>query len=442
MNSNSQDLWYKLTHIGSSSYIDDQRGRIKLVNFNTILLTGLFILTLSLSTKFFDTGWTLYDTIIYGGSFVLIGLFLYLNYLDLSHLSKVLTHIGFSLLFCIGSIASGKVFVCCLINMIWMVASLRILDTSRQKIILSGLQLLFVNITFYLITQIDYMDYVPQFVFAERCKEYSLLFVFLFLISKRTSDRIDNNREKIYSLLEELEEKNQKITDAYHEMESFSRKISHDLKTPLRNMTLFSRLLKKDISDRKEENIIEYLDYITTSGGKLTKMIDDVLAYSKLDGYRNEIFSKMSLAEIVDPIRVSMHQIYPNSKIILKHDGCIVNCKTKMNILFQNLIENGLKYNRSDERIVTIDFIQQSVFCTIIIEDNGIGIAEEYHHTIFDLFTRLHSDKEFYGTGIGLSTCKKIVESYMNGHLYVNSKSNKGSQFKVVIPQDFSEYKQ
>jgi len=101
-----------------------------------------------------------------------------------------------------------------------------------------------------------------------------------------------------------------------------------------------------------------------------------------------------------------------------------------------NLIENGLKYNKSNAQKVSIEFAHNQKQYTIKVKDTGIGIPSEYQDQIFNLFSRLHSDDEFEGTGIGLSTCKKIVEEYLNGTLTVRSKAHEGATFTITIPKE------
>jgi light-regulated signal transduction histidine kinase (bacteriophytochrome) len=141
-----------------------------------------------------------------------------------------------------------------------------------------------------------------------------------------------------------------------------------------------------------------------------------------------------SIKEIIDPIRTSLKQLYPNSEITLKTNGQLFSSRTNLTILFQNLIENGIKYNKSGIKRIELDFHEQETQNVITVKDNGIGIPDEYQNQIFKLFSRLHSDGEFEGTGIGLSTCKKIVEEHLNGELTLSSNPNEGTTFRIDIP--------
>jgi light-regulated signal transduction histidine kinase (bacteriophytochrome) len=101
--------------------------------------------------------------------------------------------------------------------------------------------------------------------------------------------------------------------------------------------------------------------------------------------------------------------------------------------LFQNLISNGIKYNTSDLKQVDITYKKLPNTVQLVVTDNGIGIEEKYQAQIFDLFKRLHTRKEYSGSGIGLSICKKIVEQ-LKGTITVESESAKGTSFLINLP--------
>jgi len=296
MKNSIKEIGYKLIHNGTS-YMHDKHRAIQLVNFNSLLLFGAFILFLSLSTNIINQSWTPYDNVIYFGGYSLIFLFLFLNSIGKFKESTLLAHVGFSLLFCIGAIISGGIFICCMISMVWMVISFRFLETSKESIVYSSLQLMFVVVTIFLVMHIDYAFEINRYDPLVRSIGYSLMFIFLFTIAKRLTDQVRHNYKKINNLVQELEQKNSQIEHAYHDMESFAHKISHDLKAPLRNMNTYATLLKRDIQKNKNENIEEYSDHIYSNGLKLTKMIDDVLAYSKLNARETETLEKIQLNE-------------------------------------------------------------------------------------------------------------------------------------------------
>jgi len=108
---------------------------------------------------------------------------------------------------------------------------------------------------------------------------------------------------------------------------------------------------------------------------------------------------------------------------------------SQMTQLFQNLVENGLKYNRSEFPQVKVRYKFNDQKHLITVEDNGIGIEEKYYNTIFEMFKRLNNKEQFEGTGMGLAICKKIVERY-NGNIWIESQPNAGSRFHLSFPMN------
>jgi light-regulated signal transduction histidine kinase (bacteriophytochrome) len=106
---------------------------------------------------------------------------------------------------------------------------------------------------------------------------------------------------------------------------------------------------------------------------------------------------------------------------------------TQIRSLFQNLIMNAVRYNTSPKPVIEIGHTNQDNTCQFFVKDNGIGISPKFHDRIFGVFQRLHTDREYPGTGMGLALCKKIVERH-GGTIWVESESGKGSIFKFTLP--------
>ncbi len=102
--------------------------------------------------------------------------------------------------------------------------------------------------------------------------------------------------------------------------------------------------------------------------------------------------------------------------------------------LFQNLIENGLKYNHGPHKLVSVQYLETERELYFLIKDNGIGMEEVYFDKIFEMFQRLHNKNEYQGTGIGLAVCKKIIQQ-LEGKIWVTSKLNEGSIFHITFPK-------
>lgn len=232
----------------------------------------------------------------------------------------------------------------------------------------------------------------------------------------------------------------EKLTAAYHELENvnaglkqFAYITSHDLKTPLRNISTYLQLLKRRNQLDAESN--EMVDNVVKSVKHLNQLITDIFLYTTTD-FRNEEASQTELNEVMDKIREDiralLHErrtqlIVPDKLPSLKID------RTQAIHIFSNLISNAIKYNTADLPRVEILYKTVDGWVEFTVKDNGIGIEEEYQEQIFEIFKRLHTQEEFEGTGIGLAICKKIIESY-GGNITVRSSKGLGSEFVFTLP--------
>lgn len=220
------------------------------------------------------------------------------------------------------------------------------------------------------------------------------------------------------------------------ELERFAYITSHDLKQPIRNIGSFAGLLRKTIDQpTKVEKKIEYLEQIESSANQMNILIEEILSFSKID--KIEIKKeKVDLQQIVKSF-ISSHKEYlkeRNAEIHHEQLPIVFGNKLYLSLLFQNLIENGIKYNISKNPKIIIKSKPRDNFTKITIEDNGIGISEEFSAAIFEPFKRLHSRRNYEGTGLGLSICKKIVETH-DGKIWLeNSKGQQGTKFAFIIP--------
>ncbi|MBC7474007.1 MAG: PAS domain S-box protein [Candidatus Sericytochromatia bacterium] len=230
---------------------------------------------------------------------------------------------------------------------------------------------------------------------------------------------------------EELEYKNVELERSNTSLIEFSYVVSHDLKEPLRLiLDNLNTLSDKNYLDNKVTNLIKNT---FDTANRMKQFISDLLTYSMADIHGELDFNDCN--QIVD-------QVIKNLKLSIDESHVNITYKSLPNIeadavrleqLFQNLISNAIKYNKnpSPEIHIGVEFKNgQFVFS---VSDNGIGILLENKDLIFNLFSRLHSPKEYSGTGIGLAVCKKIVE-YYNGKIWVDSVPQKGSVFYFTLP--------
>jgi signal transduction histidine kinase len=278
----------------------------------------------------------------------------------------------------------------------------------------------------------------------------TLLFV-LFLISivgflsyRRYIDKISAHKlleEKVNERTEELRLMNKNLETSNKELERFAYIASHDLREPLRNISGFAGLLKRELKPEAGSNINEYLSFITNNTSQLNTLIQDILTYSKVNK-ANEVLYDVDPNTIVKDINKSLAHSIKEKKVKIFIKGNLPVLKSngqQVYFLFKNLIENGIKYNNSE--FPRIDIICHDIGdkYEFLVKDNGIGIDPEYSSKVFEMFTRLHDRKQFTGTGLGLSLCRKIVENH-GGTIKVNSEKDKGSSFVFTWCKEFAGY--
>jgi len=218
------------------------------------------------------------------------------------------------------------------------------------------------------------------------------------------------------------------------ELERFAYVTSHDLQEPLRMVSSFLQLLKKKYEDKLDDSAHQYIRYAVEGSERMKLLITDLLNYSRV-GTDKEKPTLVNITNIIENLKekVFVEKIKSlNAKIISGPIPEITGYYTQLNQLFQNLISNALKYKSDKDPVIRITCEDKGTHWQLAVEDNGIGIDENFYEKIFIIFQRLHARSEFSGTGIGLAICKKIVEKH-KGKIWVTSEKDKGSIFYFTI---------
>jgi len=226
----------------------------------------------------------------------------------------------------------------------------------------------------------------------------------------------------------------QELMESNESLEQFAYVASHDLKEPLRTIGSFSQLLKRKLADKLDEETGEYFHFVVNGVQRMSNLLDNLLAFSRLN--REPEIVEVNLDNCLELNKLKLNNTIENNNgtIIIDPMPIVKASRTQMNQLFQNLMSNGLKFRKEEAPVVRISCKEEGDDFLFSVEDNGIGIPEEFQEKIFVIFQRLEEDAKFEGTGIGLAICKKIVQNH-RGDIWLESTPGKGTTFYFTIPK-------
>lgn len=229
-----------------------------------------------------------------------------------------------------------------------------------------------------------------------------------------------------------LEEENRQMQE---ELKTFAYRASHDLQEPLRKITSFGDLLRRECCETLSQDGKEYLAYMLDAGCRLQTLIQALLQYSRIRKNPEKI-KIVNLNEIVEYVMTDLDLSIRDSgaHITIESLPNIQADPIQMHLLMQNLLSNAVKFVRPgvQPEILINGHIHEN-FVHIQIKDNGTGFKQEYANELFGMFNRFHRQDEYQGTGIGLSICKKIVE-YHDGRIRAIGEPDKGATFIIELP--------
>lgn len=237
----------------------------------------------------------------------------------------------------------------------------------------------------------------------------------------------------IHSALERLRLHNQ-LADKHEELELFANRASHDMVSPLTNLSLYVECLQEQFGDEIED-ANDTFDSIISIVEHMTGLIDGLSTYSQV-GRANAPFDLVDLQELHRYILlVSESDIQEaGANIHIEELPTVFGDRTGLSQLFQNLIANAIKYRGHVPPEITIRSLDEGSHFHITVSDNGIGIEPQFHHEIFAPFKRLHSRTVYQGCGLGLATCKKIVQQH-SGRIWVESALAQGTTVHIELPK-------
>ncbi len=229
---------------------------------------------------------------------------------------------------------------------------------------------------------------------------------------------------------------------ANQDLEQFAFTASHDLKEPLRNLVIFSQLLQQDYGDKFDAAGMEYLQHLVEGAQRMDSLISDLLAYTHTTRLDDAAVAPVNAEAVLEQVLKDLNSIVQQRDASIRYDPmpAVAMKEVHLRQLFQNLIGNAIKYCKDNEppSIYLTAELNNDVW-KLSVQDNGIGIAQEYQKQVFGLFKRLHvNGRKYPGTGIGLAICHKIVELY-DGQIWVQSEVDVGTTVHFTIPVPASE---
>ncbi|WP_414468588.1 sensor histidine kinase [Methanobacterium sp. ACI-7] len=244
----------------------------------------------------------------------------------------------------------------------------------------------------------------------------------------KTLLNISRNITQLKKAINELERSNK-------ELQSFAYITSHDLQEPLRTMGSYAGLLKRRYQGKLDSDADEFIEYMISGATRMQDMIKALLDYSRVGACKEkfkQFNAKDALKDALSNLESAINEC--NAEISLNELPIIIGNKDQITRVFQNLIENALKFHKKGiTPKIRISSKKEGDEYIFSVSDNGIGLEEEYSDKIFEVFKRLHAIGEYKGAGIGLAIVKRIIE-YHGGKIWVKSELGKGSTFYFTIP--------
>ena len=232
----------------------------------------------------------------------------------------------------------------------------------------------------------------------------------------------------------ELQQLNQELERSNQELEQFAYVASHDLQEPLRMVISFTQLLSQNYAGQLDDQADQMIGFAVDGATRMQQLIQDLLSYSRV-GTQAKVLEQVDGNQIVATAIANLQLSIQESETTLNL-GTLPTLTThplQLTQLFQNLIGNAIKYRDDAAPIIDIGYQLEKDNYLFWVKDNGIGIDPKHADRVFMVFQRLHTRKEYSGTGIGLAICKKIVDQ-QGGRIWVESNLDQGSAFFFTLP--------
>ena len=236
---------------------------------------------------------------------------------------------------------------------------------------------------------------------------------------------------------EELQRVNEDLRRANEDLNQFAFSASHDLREPLRTVSLYCQMIKRKYAETFDSDGLQYLEYAVQGSQRIEELVRDLLSYTQsVNADANVPIHDVDMNQAVNHVLDSLKALIEENRATITFDRLPVIRWREVHArqVLLNLLTNALKYRspEHDPRI-HVGSTHNPLQWTFSVRDNGIGIDPRYHEKIFGIFKRLHSASKYKGTGIGLAICQKVVERN-GGRIWVASRPGNGATFYFTCP--------
>lgn len=236
---------------------------------------------------------------------------------------------------------------------------------------------------------------------------------------------------------EEIKRNAEKLARSNRDLRQFAYVASHDLQEPLRVVSNFVQLLQRRYKGKFDKDADEFMDFISEGSLRMQQLIQDLLAYSRVETLRKP-FEAVDVDGVVDEVINDLRITIDETSAVVTYDPLPILTvdRTQIFQVFLNLIQNAIKFRKEKEPPkVHVSAVRADSEWIFSVRDNGIGIEPQYFNKIFTIFQQLHSRGQYPGTGIGLAIVKRIIERH-GGKIWVESEPGKGSTFFFSLRVD------
>ncbi|MFK7949765.1 MAG: ATP-binding protein [Saprospiraceae bacterium] len=270
----------------------------------------------------------------------------------------------------------------------------------------------------------------PVFVMASTTCFYTKEGYEREILSIRNISEQKKAEAKVKKYYNALEASNAELAQKNQALEHFTMVASHDMKSPLRTISSFITLIERKLSKNQNEELNEYITFVKNGANHLYKLIVDTLEYAQV-GSKAIDFELVNTQNLMTDIK---HFVGDKATVNFDNLPDVISNKNLMHKLFQNIVENGIKYNENELKTISITHKVEDENVIFAIQDNGIGIDEKYYKIIFEQHRRLHNNEKYKGTGLGLAICSRVTEQ-LKGEIWLTSQLNVGSTFYIKLPK-------